>query len=524
MDDTQHNDFFDRFKLLMDDANGNFGDRFADSVPALVFVVDANRRKLKYINQQVTNVLGYTHADLTGWDYDVTRFFFKDDLESVQKEIEKLYNLNDQDVHSYNARYNLKNDQFRYFKTSASILKRGEDGKPASLLFIAQDITDKVKSEIELQSLQELLQESEELLHYGLYEWDFIKNTLSRSDGVYKIYGMDKSDPLHRISINDSRNEEDNERIEGIIQQAIKDRSSFEFEFSYNRGEETLWIQNKGKIVVPPNGEQPHRIIGIVIDRTRQKHHENTLQKTLADLKRSNKELEEFAYVASHDLQEPLRKINTFGQILSSRYESALGAEGKALLARMGHATDNMRILIDNLLEFSRSSQSRHPFQKADLNTVMEEVKDNLEIQPDNKDIVLKVAPLPVIECIPSQMQQLFNNLLSNSIKFRKPGIPCIIDIQCKPAGTTDIHQLHLPASKKYYHISVTDNGIGFEQEYAQLIFQLFQRLHGKSEYAGAGMGLSICKKITDRHNGHIYANSIINEGATFHIILPENQ
>ncbi len=524
MDDTQHSDFFDRFKLLMDDVNGNFSDRFADSVPALVFVVDANRRKLKYINQQVTSVLGYTHADLTGWDYDVTRFFFKDDLESIQQEIEKLYHLNDQDVHSYNARYNIKDAHYRYFKTSASILKRGEDGKPSSLLFIAQDITENVTNTLELQSLQELLQESEELLHYGLYEWDYIKNTLTWSDGVYKIYGMDKSDPLNRISINNSRNEEDNERIEGIIQQAIKDKSSFEFEFNYSRDGEIIWIQNKGKIVVPPNGEQPHRIIGIVIDRTKQKHHEGTLQKTFADLKRSNKELEEFAYVASHDLQEPLRKISTFGQILSSKYEEVLGAEGKALLARMGHATDNMRILIDNLLEFSRSSQSKHPFQKVDLNTVIEEVKDNLEIQPGSKDVMLQVAPLPVIECIHSQMQQLFNNLISNSIKFRKAGIPCIIDIQCTTATMADIQQLHLNTTKKYYHISVTDNGIGFEQEYAQLIFQLFQRLHGKSEYAGAGMGLSICKKIVDRHNGLIYANSVIDEGAIFHIILPENQ
>ncbi|MFL9484076.1 ATP-binding protein [Chitinophagaceae bacterium LWZ2-11] len=523
---TSSEDFFNRFKFLLDDdATGAFGDRFADSIPALVFVTDANKRKVRYINKQVTNMLGYDLNDVSGWDYDVTRFFFKDDLDSVLQSLDKLYNLSGEESLNYNARYAAKAGAPRYFETYASILKRNEDGTPASFLFVAQDITDKVKGAEEIKSLQTILKDSEDMLHYGLYKWDFVKDEFNWSDGIYKIYGFDKEQPISRDMVNNRRSAEENRKVERAVQNAIKTNSEFDVEFSYNKGGKIIWVQNKGKVVIPANpAVKATEIVGIVIEKTTQKQKEATFQKTLSDLKRSNKELEEFAYVASHDLQEPLRKVSTFGQILESKYSDQLGDEGKALLQRMSHATDNMRILIDNLLEFSRISSNKQPFKKLDLNELFDEIRTDLDLPFESNDISLTMGHLPVIECIPSQVKQVFNNLIGNAIKFRRNNLTCYINITAEPLSPDKAVELHLDSSKRYYDISVEDNGIGFEQEYAQIIFQLFQRLHGKSEYTGAGMGLSICKKIVDRHHGVIYAYGKEGEGSTFHVILPEFQ
>lgn len=248
------------------------------------------------------------------------------------------------------------------------------------------------------------------------------------------------------------------------------------------------------------------------------------LENKVRELDRSNKELEEFAYIASHDLQEPLRKITSFSERLKEKLPSNLEPDVQLYLNRMLAATDNMRTLIDNLLEFSRTSRISEPFVKTDLNNIISEVKADLELKIEETSTNISSEILPVIDAIPMQMRQLFTNLFTNAIKFKGDQATPKIDIKCAELNEEEKENNHLRHNIKYYKIVVKDHGIGFDQEFAMKIFQIFQRLHGKAEYPGSGIGLAICKKIVENHAGRIFAESEPGKGAEFITILPESQ
>lgn len=248
------------------------------------------------------------------------------------------------------------------------------------------------------------------------------------------------------------------------------------------------------------------------------------LENKIKELDRSNKELEEFAYVASHDLQEPLRKITSFSERLKEKLPKDLEPDIQLYLDRMLAATDNMRRLIDNLLEFSRTSRSREPFVKTDLNDIIAQVKADLELKIEETNTEIITGKLPVIDAVPMQMRQLFTNLFTNSIKFKQPDKPPYITITCRLLDDDEKDEYHTRGDGNVYQLSVKDNGIGFEQEYSLKIFQVFQRLHGKAEYPGSGIGLAICKKIVENHKGLVFAQGEPGKGAEFIIIIPELQ
>lgn len=248
------------------------------------------------------------------------------------------------------------------------------------------------------------------------------------------------------------------------------------------------------------------------------------LENKVKELDRSNRELEEFAYIASHDLQEPLRKITSFSERLKEKLPPDLDPEVQLYLNRMLAATDNMRTLIDNLLEFSRTSRSREPFVKTNLNNIISEAEADLELKIEESTAAIECQRLPVIDAIPMQMGQLFTNLFSNAIKFRNLERPPRIVITNEILSREEKDNFHLRNNTEYYRITVKDDGIGFDPEYSMKIFQIFQRLHGKAEYPGSGIGLAICKKIVENHSGLISAHSEPGKGASFVIILPEFQ
>lgn len=236
----------------------------------------------------------------------------------------------------------------------------------------------------------------------------------------------------------------------------------------------------------------------------------------------SNKELEQFAYVASHDLQEPLRKITSFSDLLMEQYKSNLDGDGALYLERIHHSASRMRLLINDLLNYSRVSRLL-PIEKIDLNAIIVAVQEDLEIPIKEKNATIEVSPLPVLTGNNSEFRQLFQNLISNSLKFSIQGISPHISIFAEDASAEDLK--HLPGhdiSKQYLSIKLTDNGIGFSQEYADKIFIIFQRLHGRDEYEGTGIGLAICKKIAEKYGGTIFARSAPGKGTTFVILLPK--
>lgn len=251
------------------------------------------------------------------------------------------------------------------------------------------------------------------------------------------------------------------------------------------------------------------------------------------ELKRSNRELQDFAFVASHDLQEPLRKIRAFGDRLSASYGKELGDKGSDYIRRMHNASERMSVLINDLLSFSRITTKAKPFVDVNLNHVLEEVLEDLEIAIEESHARISHDPLPVIHADFLQIKQLFQNLIGNAIKFsaagRNPEITIAVDYDVEhPAPDhkqADKNEQHPDgdelAAPQMVEISFTDNGVGFDEQYAERIFMPFQRLHGKEMYQGTGIGLSICRRIVERHGGSISASSREGQGSRFTVRLP---
>jgi light-regulated signal transduction histidine kinase (bacteriophytochrome) len=235
------------------------------------------------------------------------------------------------------------------------------------------------------------------------------------------------------------------------------------------------------------------------------------VQGLLAELRRSNRELQDFAFVASHDLQEPLRKIQAFGDRLARRERDTLSPEGMDSLQRMQSAAERMQSLINDLLTYSRVSTKAQPFVRTDLNAVLRRVLEDLQVRLEATHGEVRAETLPTLDADKTQMHQLLQNLIGNALKFARPGVPPVVTVSARREGANWV-------------LSVSDNGIGFEPRHADRIFTIFQRLHGRGEYEGSGVGLAICRKIAERHGGSISAEGVPGEGATFRATLPERQ
>lgn len=256
-------------------------------------------------------------------------------------------------------------------------------------------------------------------------------------------------------------------------------------------------------------------------DITERKQHEQDLIVKNEELEESNKNLEQFAYVASHDLQEPLRKIRTFGDRIVTKYSEKIDDKGKDYIARMNSAAERMQSLIDDLLKYSRVARNPKEMVKVDLQQLLELLMVDLETLIKERNASFEIEGLAPVDGDKIQLRQLFQNLISNAIKFtpteRKPNIK-IVASKVRGSSQKDFNVL---TNKLFLRIEVSDNGIGFDQKYAERIFHIFERLHGKNEFKGTGIGLAICQKVVQNHNGFIRAESVENGGAKFIILLP---
>lgn len=236
-------------------------------------------------------------------------------------------------------------------------------------------------------------------------------------------------------------------------------------------------------------------------------------------LEQRNKELQEFAHIASHDLQEPLRKVISFGDRLKTKCAEALDDQGKDYLERMQNASRRMQNLIEGLLMFSRVSSKAQPFEDVDLAQTFKEVVSDLEIRIEELGGKVEIDNMPVLKADAMQMRQLFQNLIGNALKFHKQDEPPVVRVTGVSSGSDDSNASDQSGS--FHKITFKDNGIGFEEKYADRIFGVFQRLHGKTEYEGTGIGLSVCKKIVERHGGSIEVKSSPGKGTSFTVTLP---
>jgi signal transduction histidine kinase len=263
------------------------------------------------------------------------------------------------------------------------------------------------------------------------------------------------------------------------------------------------------------------RTVGVYSDITPLKQREQELKVYSDKLERSNQELQSFASVASHDLQEPLRKIEAFGDRLQKKYSEQLTGDGALYLDRMQDAARRMRALINALLSYSRVTTKALPYAQVSLNDIAAEVLSDLQMRIEDTGGTVHVGSLPVIDADATQMRQLLQNLIANALKFRRKDEPSVVRVEARLFTPEDASGQRMP---QMCEISIADNGIGFDEKYLDRIFAIFQRLHGRNEYEGTGIGLATCRKILERHGGTITARSAPGQGATFIAVLPAKQ
>lgn len=269
------------------------------------------------------------------------------------------------------------------------------------------------------------------------------------------------------------------------------------------------------------NEEKEKRAAELIIANKELAFQNEEKEKRAAELVIANKELMAFTYISSHDLQEPLRKIQTFVNIILANENDNLSENGKYNFSRMQLAAARMQLLIEDLLAFSRISTTDHKFEKTELKTIIDDIIADLRDTIQEKTATVEVVDLCSADIIPFQFRQLMYNLISNALKFSRPDIPAHIIITSKIVTGDKLLNSKLSPDKTYCHITLQDNGIGFEPEFSERIFEVFQKLHSKEVYAGTGIGLAIVKKILDNHNGVITATGELNKGASFDIYIP---
>ncbi|HVK48110.1 MAG TPA: ATP-binding protein, partial [Pseudobacter sp.] len=420
------------------------------------------------------------------------------------------------------------NDKRERVITTKMKFEYDEQGNVIRGIGINRDVTEKTQLLRDLMHYKQMVEQKEEFLHLGTWELTLDTQQMIMSDGMFRLLGYTDKQHDHgmdlfqffRSHLSADEVKKTNEAIHEIIENGesyVRQSSIFTVDGS------SKTIESFGKVQRDVHG-RPVKIFGITHDVTKLKEYEQNLEEKVDELNRSNHELEEFAYVASHDLQEPLRKISTFGERLRSRCGDQLSDEGTVYLNRMMASAENMRVLIDNLLDFSRVTRMQHPFVKTDIRTLIQQVIEELDLSIEDSHAFIDLQLMPDMEVNPVQIKQLFHNLLTNALKFQRPGVPLRISISSNKLSKEEKEQFKLRSPRNYYKFVVSDNGIGFEEMYAERIFQLFQRLHGKAEYPGSGIGLAICRRIADNHGGLISASGQPDKGAAFTIVLPDSQ
>lgn len=500
--------------------------------------------KIIWANQAELDFLGYDKEEYFG--YCIKDFHADED--TINDILNKLGN--DHTLINYEATLKCKDGSVKHVLINSNVYKK--DGKFIHTRCFTRDITELKNQQLKQEELLEAL----EAKNYELAESE--NRFRSLADSAPVMLWMSDTDKMSFFFNTpwlefagrtmeqemgegwaDGVHPDDKEQCLSTYQRAFDAREEFRMEYRLRRHDgEYRWITDRGVPRFTSDGAFVG-YVGSCIDIHEQKHFAKKLEEQVrqrteelhklndllvsnnAKLSHSNEELSAFSYAASHDLQAPLRKISTFSTFIINKDGENLSEDSRIYLERISMATKRMQELIDSLLNYSKIDVEQTVFEETDLNVLFAEVKNNLSDLLEESHATIDVQELPVLKVIPLQFQQLFVNLISNSLKYAKKDVVPVIRIGAQKAANQEIESLGGNPEKEYWKLTFADNGIGFEQQYADKIFELFHRLHGKNEYEGTGVGLGIVKKIILNHKGFVRATGNVGEGAVFEVFIP---
>lgn len=405
-----------------------------------------------------------------------------------------------------------------------------EGKRPVRFNGILMDITNEITARDQRQKLLKLVENSVDLM--SILELDGMNSYINTAGK--EILGMDADADVTKIPITQFHTPEQLAFVETEILPNVMSKGKWSGEFAIRNGKtgEIIPLFNNCHRIDDPNTGEPIGVGAVMRDmrpelnarkvlEEKVKERTRELQTVNDQLGKKNQELASFAYVSSHDLQEPLRKIRTFTERIKARDYERLSETGKDFFSRIDKAAERMQHLINDLLDFSRVDTRAGVPEETDMNALLAEVLNDLRDDIDAKKAIINTPHLGKAHVVPFQFRQLLVNIIGNALKFSKNEGTTIVAIACDTVSAAGLPEGFVPRHSKYYKLSITDNGIGFEQQYAERIFELFQRLHGKQEYAGTGIGLAIVQKIAHNHGGVIKAFGELGKGARFDVYVP---
>ncbi|SFG33194.1 PAS domain S-box-containing protein [Halopelagius inordinatus] len=384
---------------------------------------------------------------------------------------------------------------------------RDDDGTIFGAMGMSQDITEQVEREAELERALELLERTERIADVGGWEIDPESTDVFWTDHTFSLLEAEGTEEPPLDEALDMYHEEDRQVVEDAVENALASGDPFDVEVRLRAAAsgEVRWLRLHGVPQTVDGDVVSFR--GAAQDITERKQREQRLEELIDKLEESNERLEQFAYAASHDLQEPLRMVSSYLQLVERRYADALDDDGREFIEYAVDGADRMRDMIAGLLRYSRVDTRGNPFEPVDLSTVIADVRDDLQVRIDESDAEIAVGELPRVDGDANQLRQLFQNLLDNAIEYSGDDRPRI-DISAERDGDR-------------WRISVEDEGIGVAPADTDRIFEVFQSLHAPDEHAGTGIGLALCERIVERHGGDIWVDSELGEGSVFSVSLP---
>jgi PAS domain S-box-containing protein len=402
---------------------------------------------------------------------------------------------------------------------------RDSTGLITGILAVGLDVTEQVVARRRVEESEARMRLAASSARLGMYDIDLARQTITHSPRLVEIFGFEPGVQWPYEKFTGAILKEDLP-IRAAAYERLKETGGLLFEVRIQRPDGAIrWVRLNGQYSW--DGSEPRSLVGTVLDITEERKAAELLEQKIEErtqkLQLANEQLKQFTYAASHDLQEPLRKISFFLDKLLVNIGSGLTEDDQRITGRIQHTTRRMQSLINDLLAYSNASLGTTGFEKIDLNTVVGDVLDDMEASIIEKKAVVDLRELPHVTGDPRQMRQLLHNLISNALKYHKAGETPRLTISSRIVRGSEV-ETYLPQERReetFHEVSISDNGIGFDPDDAERIFQLFQRLHGKAEYEGSGVGLAIVQKVVDNHNGFIWADSQAGEGATFRVLIP---